>query len=300
MNYNFWFGGYSDPLSSIANAPVADHPAVNEVQQTLYRTNLPDAVLDGHYEWLGEGFCGGGLDFEFTRHVYPMPGCSEVHMFWRYGGSFMGTMLDTNKWVKMYKSPKLEFVVNQDIHLNPEGRMADVILPACTNLERVDIGEVGNSGNGGYCSHSQTGNSWQVIVYQDKAIEPLWDSRSDFWIFFQVAARLGWGEEFTEGRDEEGWVKALLPVLRPAQAHELGGLQAEGLLHPPGVLQGREQGPQDRPVSRSGTNTPASSGSPRSAPATPPTTRSSRRRASWAPCPVSSSSCPSPAVLGTR
>lgn len=207
MNYNFWFGGYSDPLSSIANAPVADHPAVNEVQQTLYRTNLPDAVLDGHYEWLGEGFCGGGLDFEFTRHVYPMPGCSEVHMFWRYGGSFMGTMLDTNKWVKMYKSPKLEFVVNQDIHLNPEGRMADVILPACTNLERVDIGELGNSGNGGYCSHSQTGNSWQVIVYQDKAIEPLWDSRSDFWIFSQVAARLGWGEAFTEGRDEEGWVK---------------------------------------------------------------------------------------------
>ncbi len=207
MNYNFWFGGYSDPLSSIANAPVADHPAVNSVQQVLYRTNLPDAVLDGHYEWLGEGFCGGGLDFEFTRHVYPMPGCSEVHMFWRYGGSFMGTMLDTNKWVKMYKSPKLEFVVNQDIHLNPEGRMADVILPACTNLERVDIGEVGNSGNGGYCSHSQTGNSWQVIVYQEKAIEPLWDSRSDFWIFSQVAARLGWGEEFTEGRDEEGWVK---------------------------------------------------------------------------------------------
>lgn len=207
MNYNFWFGGYSDPLSSIANAPVADHPAINEVQQVLYRTNLPDAVLDGHYEWLGEGFCGGGLDFEFTRHVYPMPGCSEVHMFWRYGGSFMGTMLDTNKWVKMYKSPKLEFVVNQDIHLNPEGRMADVILPACTNLERVDIGEVGNSGNGGYCSHSQTGNSWQVIVYQDKAIEPLWDSRSDFWIFSQVAARLGWGEAFTEGRDEEGWVK---------------------------------------------------------------------------------------------
>jgi trimethylamine-N-oxide reductase (cytochrome c) len=128
-------------------------------------------------------------------------------MFWRYGGSFMGTMLDTNKWVKMYKSPKLEFVVNQDIHLNPEGRMADVILPACTNLERVDIGEVGNSGNGGYCSHSQTGNSWQVIVYQEKAIEPLWDSRSDFWIFSQVAARLGWGEAFTEGRDEEGWVK---------------------------------------------------------------------------------------------
>ncbi len=207
MNYNFWFGGYSDPLSSIAKAPICDHPAANCVEQTLYRTNLPDAILVGHYEWLGEGFCGGGLDFEFTRHVYPMPGYNKVHCFWRYGGSFMGTMLDTNKWVKMYKSPELEFVINQDIYWTPETRHADVILPACTNLERVDIGEVGNSGNGGYCSHSQTGNSWQVIVYQDKAIEPLWDSRSDYWIFSQVAARLGWGEEFTEGRTEEQWAK---------------------------------------------------------------------------------------------
>ncbi|MCD8192808.1 MAG: molybdopterin-dependent oxidoreductase [Oscillospiraceae bacterium] len=207
MNYNFWFGGYSDPLSSISGFPVCDHPAVNTVEQVLYRPNLPDAILDGHYEWYGEGFCGGGIDLEFTRHVYPLPGYNKVHCFWRYGGSFIGTMLDTNKWVRMYKSPELEFVINQDIYFTPETRHADVILPACTNLERVDLGEVGNSGNGGYCSHSQTGNSWQVIVFQDKAIEPLWDSRSDFWIFSQVAARLGWGEEFTEGRNEEQWAK---------------------------------------------------------------------------------------------
>ncbi len=207
MNYNFWFGGYSAPLSSISGYPVCDNPAINTVEQVLYRPNLPDAILDGHYEWYGEGFCGGGLDFEFTRHVYPLPGYNKVHCFWRYGGSFIGTMLDTNKWVRMYKSPELEFVINQDIYFTPETRHADVILPACTNLERVDIGEVGNSGNGGYCSHSQTGNSWQVIVFQDKAIEPLWDSRSDFWIFSQVAARLGWGEEFTEGRNEEQWAK---------------------------------------------------------------------------------------------
>ena len=207
MNYNFWFGGYSDPLSSIANFPICDKPAINDVQQVLYRPNLPDAILDGHYEWYGEGFCGGGLDFEFTRHIYPAPGCSKCHCFWRYGGSFIGTMLDTNKWVAMYQSPELEFVINQDIFFTPETRHADVILPACSQLERVDIGEVGNSGNGGYCSHSQTGNSWQVIVFQDKAIEPLWDSRSDFWIFSQVAARLGWGQEFTEGRTEEEWAK---------------------------------------------------------------------------------------------
>ncbi len=207
MDYNFWFGGYSDPKSSIASAPVADYTPVNEVQQVLYRTNLPEAILEGHYEWYGEGFCGGSLEQQFTEHVYPLPGCNRVHMFYRYGGSFFGTMLDTNKWAKMYKSPELEFVVNQDIHFNPEGRFADVILPACTNLERYDIGEFCNSGNSGYQSHSQTGNNWQVVVFQDKAIEPLWESRSDYWIFSQLAERLGFGEKFTEGRDELAWCK---------------------------------------------------------------------------------------------
>jgi trimethylamine-N-oxide reductase (cytochrome c) len=207
MDYNFWFGGYSDPLAQIANQPIADHTAVNCVTQKLYRPNLPDAILDGHYEWNGEGFCGGGIDMEFTEHLYPEPGCSKVHLFYRYGGTFMGTMLDTNKWVRMYKSPELEFVVNQDIHFHGEARFADVILPACTNLERYDIGEFCNSGNGGYQSHSQTGCNWQIVVFQDKAIEPLWESRSDYWIFSHLAEKLGWGEAFTEGRSELEWCK---------------------------------------------------------------------------------------------
>jgi len=207
MDYDFWFGGYSDGNSMICNQPIADNTAVNCVTQRLYRTNLPDAILDGHYTWYGEGFCGNGLDHEFTENIYPKPGCSKVHMFWRYGGTFMGTMLDTNKWIKMYQSPELEFVVNQDIHFHGEARMADVVLPACTNLERYDIGELCNSGNGGYQSHSQTGVSWQTVVFQDRAIEPLWESKSDYQIFADTADRLGWGEQYTEGRTELDWCK---------------------------------------------------------------------------------------------
>ena len=116
-------------------------------------------------------------------------------------------MLDTNKWAKCIRALSSELVVNQDIYFNPEARFADVILPACTNLERYDIGEFCNSGNSGYQSHSQTGNNWQVVVFQDKAIEPLWESRSDYWIFSQLAERLGFGEKYTEGRDELAWCK---------------------------------------------------------------------------------------------
>ena len=50
-------------------------------------------------------------------------------------------MNNTNRHVRMYQSDNLEFVVNQSIWFEGETKFADVILPACTNFERVDICE---------------------------------------------------------------------------------------------------------------------------------------------------------------
>ena len=129
-------------------------------------------------------------------------------MFYRYGGSYIGTMTETNRFVTMYQSPKLEFVVNQEIWWNTETGFADVILPACTNFERNDIGEWANSG--GYSHNSSEVCNHRMIVYQKKCIEPLHESKSDYWILSQLAERLGFKEDFTEGNEtEEGWIKKL-------------------------------------------------------------------------------------------
>ena len=98
-------------------------------------------------EWAG--FCGNSIEQQFEKFVYPAPGNSEVKMFYRYGGSFIGTMIDTGKWARMYQSPKLEFVVNQDCWWCTETQFADIILPACTNFERNDIIEWGAAGGYG-------------------------------------------------------------------------------------------------------------------------------------------------------
>ena len=126
-------------------------------------------------------------------------------MFYRYGGSFIGTMSDTNKWVKMYQSPELEFVVNQDCWFGGEARFADIILPACTNFEREDIGEWATCG--GYTTNAHIGNNWRVVVRQKKCIEPLGESKSDYEIFRLLAQRLGFEEEFTEGNTELDWAR---------------------------------------------------------------------------------------------
>ena len=73
-------------------------------------------------------------------------------MYYKYGGSHIGTMVETNRYASMYRSDKLEFVVNQSIWFEGEAKFADVILPACTNFERWDISEFANCG--GYIQHA--------------------------------------------------------------------------------------------------------------------------------------------------
>ncbi|MBP2651275.1 MAG: athL 1 [Firmicutes bacterium] len=206
-NFEFKFPGYSDPFSNINSPLLADNEMINPVQQKMYRNWFPDCILNPPFSWLGEGFCGKSLEQQFIPYTYPLEGCSEVKMFYRYGGSFMGTMAETNDWIRAYQSPKLECIVNQSIWWDPETKMADIILPACTNFERNDISEWCNAG--GYAKDGFCGNNYRVIMYQHKCIEPVGESKSDYDIFTLLAERLGCREKYTEGRTEEDWIKKL-------------------------------------------------------------------------------------------
>ncbi len=210
FNTDIWFPGYADLDGRMGTSKVANKKIQNPTKQRLYRLILPDAILNPPVSWYGEGFCGQSLEQQFTHFTYPMPGYSEIKLFYRYGGSFIGTMSDTNKWVRMYQSPKLEFVVNQDCWWSSETRFADVILPACTQLERDDVGEWGAIG--GYTVHASSGCNFRVIVRQHKCIEPLWESKSDYEIFSLISERLGLREEYTEGKTELDWAKSFFDI----------------------------------------------------------------------------------------
>ncbi len=209
-NASIWFPGYADLDGRMSASKAADHIPQNPVKQKLYRLTLPDAVLDPPVSWYGEGFCGQALEQQYSHFTYPMEGCSEVKMFYRYGGSFLGTMIDTNKWVRMYQSDKLEFVVNQDCWYQGETKFADIILPACTQLERDDVGEWGAAG--GYTVDASCGCNNRVLIRQQKCIEPLWESKSDYEIFTLLAEKLGRKEEYTEGKSELDWARAFFEI----------------------------------------------------------------------------------------
>lgn len=87
---------------------------------------------------------------------------------------------------------RLEFIVVQDHFLTPTAEFADVILPACTCLERVDV----HFGPFPYVQLSQ------------KAIDPLYESKSDLEITSELANRMGFGKYFN--RNPEEYIKLVL------------------------------------------------------------------------------------------
>ncbi len=214
-DFSFYFPGYADggisgDLNNTALAVslyqrMPQLATMNPSTQIIPRLKLPDAIIDGYAE--GQVWDARTIEGQFSKAIYPKPGHSPVHMLYRYGNAILGTLSDANRYVEMYRSPNLEFVVNQSIWDEGDTRFADVILPACTHLERTDIGEWANAG--GYGAHFNSQVNHRVIAFQSKCIEPLGDSKSDYDIFTGLAMRLGLGSYFTEGMRDVDWAKRM-------------------------------------------------------------------------------------------
>src|SRR5260370_2045632 len=180
-------------------------PTMSSTFQRIPRMWMPEAMPDGKAE--GSAWFGKSIEHQFAKFAYPAPGHAPVKMLYKYGGSMLSTMNNTNRHVRMYQSENLEFVVNQSIWFEGEAKFADVILPACTNFERVDISEW--AGLGGYRHHGHQQLNHRVIIFQAPAIAPLGESKSDYWIFTEICKRLGLANYFNEGMNEIDWVKRL-------------------------------------------------------------------------------------------
>jgi anaerobic selenocysteine-containing dehydrogenase len=179
--------------------------SMNPVSQLIPRQRLPEAILNG----FAQGFFldPTSIEAQMRPFFYPAPGHSKVHMLYRYGASSMGTIADSGRFADMYRSPELECVVTQSIWMEGEAQFADILLPACTQFERWDIGEWSNSGGFGYHWTAQLNH--RVIALQHKCIEPLGESKSDYQIFWDICKRLGLGAYYSEGCTELDWVKRI-------------------------------------------------------------------------------------------
>ena len=111
---------------------------------------------------------------------------------------------------------QLECVVVNEQFLTPTARYADIVLPVCSDLERGDLVT-----SWGYDAH---------LFYSQQAIAPLGASRTDYWIFSQLAERMGFGSDYTTGKTEAQWLEHLFNT----SDLDVDSLRREGVLRTDG------------------------------------------------------------------
>lgn len=102
----------------------------------------------------------------------------------------LSALPDPEAQIRAYE--KLKLLVSIDVNYSETSWYADVILPEATYLERANI---------------LTGKSGQKpsIAMRDQAVAPRFDTRPAWWIFKELARRLGKGQYFDFDTIEDIW-----------------------------------------------------------------------------------------------
>lgn len=143
---------------------------------------------------------GAPFTYQGEERRYP-----DTRLVYWAGGNPFHHHQDLNRLARAWERP--ETIVVQDPMFTPTAARADIILPASTSLERNDI-----AGN----------RRMDQVIAMQQAIAPVGQARADFDIFAGIAARLGVGDAFTEGRDEMGWLRHLYDQTRADAKERLG------------------------------------------------------------------------------
>lgn len=196
--YRMFDGVTSRPMTSNLSTGSGVH---------VNRLRLPECIMEDKVEWYGRGFVGASQEQQFHKYTYPANGYSRLQMLYKYGGPHIGTMPQGDRYARMYRTKRLPFVVSQSIWMEGEVPFADIILPACTNFERWDIGEW--CSNSGYNADSHNQCNHRVIMLQQKCIEPVGESKSDYEIFRLICEKLHVGDVFSEGKTDLDWAKQM-------------------------------------------------------------------------------------------
>ena len=170
------------PMTYNASTGVAA-ASINSFEQAFSEKAIPVAKITEMLLNPGQtiDYNGKKVTFADTKLVY-----------WA-GGNPMHHQEDRNTLIKAWHKPQV--IINQDPYWTASSRMADIVLPACTEIERDDISYVG--------SESKT-----ALIALKKGIDPLGESKSDYEIFAGIAEKFGRKDLFTEKKDALQWAES--------------------------------------------------------------------------------------------
>jgi len=139
-----------------------------------------------------------GDEIEFNGKAITFP---KIELVYWAGGNPFHHHQDINKLIKAWSQPAT--IIVHEPWWTATARRADIVLPATTPFERMDLA---------------SGPRDRFIIAMPQILTPLEDSRNDYDIFATLADRLGFRQAFTEGRDIRGWVEHAYNVCRSKAA----------------------------------------------------------------------------------
>jgi biotin/methionine sulfoxide reductase len=163
----------------------------NEVSSFIPVARISDMLLHP-----GDPFEYNGGHFKYA----------DIDLIYWAGGNPFHHHQDINRLARAWRKPST--IVVHEQFWNAHAKMADIVLPATTTLERDDIGAA----------------SGEPLWVAMKAVMPApGQARDDYAIFSELAERLGTGAVFTEGRSAKEWIQHLYEEAAPrARAAGLG------------------------------------------------------------------------------
>ena len=184
-------------------------PFVELPRQIIPKTMVHDAILKGHFTISGSSLQSTPAAEQFVEYHYPAEGCSPIHMIWTDTPCLITCWNDGNRNVEAYRHPSIEFFLAQHPWMENDCLFADLVLPVNTKFEEDDIGDDCES------------VTFEMVYLENRCIEPLGESKSDYEIVCMVAERLGLLEEYTEGRTIAEWIR---------HGFDTSGVPAAGLI----------------------------------------------------------------------
>ncbi|MGR5117214.1 DMSO/selenate family reductase complex A subunit [Vibrio astriarenae] len=91
-----------------------------------------------------------------------------------------------------------EFIVVVDNHMTASARYADLLLPDVTNLENTEVSSDGYSSG-----------SMGALFPLERAVQPLFETKSVYEMCSELSKRFDLYDEFTEGRTHDEWLEFL-------------------------------------------------------------------------------------------
>lgn len=180
-------------LSEAYNGDFFETPA-----QIIPKSIVPKAILTKEpITWYGTTMPGFPCEDQFKQYTYPDPEINtRIHMIWTSSPCWSNCVGDGNNYIKALRDPEIEFVLVQHPWFENDCVLADIVLPSNTMFETTDIGS---------CNYS---DQYIQVTYQEQAIEPVGESKSDYEIVLEIARALGLEKEFTNGMTVEDYIKA--------------------------------------------------------------------------------------------